>query len=771
MVAYKKKKQEGISVRDIYEFVAGRWYWFLLSIFICTGGMYLYLKMQEPIHQRTATLLIQDDKSTRGDAYVLTIKSEENNDLENKIKILTSSGLMRRVIEHHDLNVLYSSQLMLRKQDRYDDTPILVNFINEYENGIELSVTPINNDNYQLAFAEKRYIAQYGDTLNFNNNRFYISKTDFFDTESINSPIEVSRISPEKAVLLYKENISAKSNKGGNTVNLTCTGTSIKRADLVLNSLFDEFNYYCESDRRKVSESTAKFLEERLLLVNSELEDLSSEIPEWMKKRVATLEVNGRSSYFDDAKKGREEAYQLESSLAMAEYIKGCLVENTNKFNMLPNLGGMDELGIGSHIESFNNLVVQRDRLIENSGTGNYVVSKIEKTMQSTHHSMINSLNGYIQGLELKLNQAKQQERVAQYSLTSDNGAYDIYRQKEIKKTLHELILQKQEENALSMIITDAASKIIDAPYTSMPTTPLLLKNLLFAFIVSLIIPVLIWWLMVSLDVKVRNRNDIEEATSLNIIGEIPQFSFTKKNRNSLVAVEYKGNDRLSENFRMLCTQLSFALKNQKVIMLTSTTSGEGKSFVSMNLAASLSMIGKKVILIDLDIRKKDKTGLLKSDKKVGVTDYLKGEVNDLNQLILVSKEEFMPDVLPAGNIVSDPTKLFLDDRLDKMIAFLSNQYDCIVVDSVPAMGMSDTLIVNRIADITLYVIRERMLDRRFLPELEKIYREGQFKNLNVILNNCQFFNKNYYGYYSHSSYYGYNYAYGDYKAQKRKRS
>ena len=771
MSTYQRKKQEGISIRDIYEFVAGRWYWFLLSITICIGGMYLYLSMQLPVYERTATLLIQDDRSTRGDAYILTIKSEKNNDLENKVRILTSSGLMKKVIALNNLDVLYNSYSLLRKHDRYDNTPVQANFIDEYTESINLEVTPLNSNKYQLVVNEKRYDAEYGDTLNISNNKFYISKTDFFNKESINDPIEVTRVSPEKAALLYKENLTAKANNGSNTINLAYEGTSVKRADQILNGLFDEFNYYCESDRRKISENTARFLEDRLSLVSNELQNLSSDIPDWMQKKVATLEVNGRSSYFNDAKKGREEAIQLESSLTMAQYIKGYLADNTNRYSMLPNLGGMDELGISGQIESYNNMVVQRDRLIENSGAGNYVVSKIERTMETTHNAMLNSLNGYIQGLEMKLNHARRQEKAAQFSLTSDNGAYDVYRQKEIKKSLHELILKKQEENALSMIVTDAASKLIDAPYSSSPTKPIYPKNLLFALIVALVIPVLIWWIMVSLDMKVRNRGDIEAITSLNIIGEIPQFVATKMNKKNLVAVEYKGNDVLSENFRVLCTQLNFALKDQKVIMLTSTTSGEGKSFVSMNLAASLSMIGKKVILVDLDIRKKAKTGLLKSEQKAGVTDYLKGDITNLDELILSSKEEFMPDVLPSGNIVSDPTKLFMSNHLDEMMSILRKQYDCIIIDSVPAIGLADTLIMNRVADMTLYVIRERMLDRRFLPELEKIYREGQFKNLNIILNNCQFYSQNYYGYYNHSKYYGYNYAYGDYKNQRRKRS
>ena len=767
----KRKKQEGISVRDIYEFISDRWSWFLLSVLICTGGMFLYLKMQQPTFYRTATVLIQDDKSTRADAFILTIKSEENNDLANKMKILTSGRLMRKVVDQLNLDVLYHSETLLRKQDRYDNTPVTAMFIDEYSNYIDFSVIPLNNTKYNLIADDKTLTVNFGDTINIDNNRFFIFKSVDFTPESLNTSIQITRISPEKASMIFKEKIEAIPNKGSNTVNMTYTGTSVKRADQVLNALIDEFNYYCEYDQRKVAENTATFLEERLASVNQELESLTYDIPEWMQKRVTTLEVNGQSSYFSEAKKGRDEVFKLESSMTMAEYIKGYLVENEKSYEILPNLGGMDELGIGGQIDSYNNLVIQRDRLIENSGEGNYVVSKIEKTMETTHASMVNSLTSYIQGLELKLEQAKRQERAAQYSLTSDNGAYEIYRQKEIKKSLQSMILEKQEHNALSMIITDVAGKLIDAPYTSAPSTPLYPKNMLFALIVGLVVPVLIWWLMVSLDVKVRNRSDIEEETSLNIIGEIPQYKAKKKKGNKLVAVEHKGNDILSENFRILCTQLNFALKDQKVIMLTSTTSGEGKSFVSMNLASTLSMMGKKVILVDLDVRKKVKTGLLNTEQKIGVTEFLKGKEIDLNKLILVSSDNFMPDVLPAGKIVSDPSGLFIGNNLDNLILSLRNKYDCIVLDSVPAMGMADTLIMNRVADMTLYIIRERMLDRRFLPELEKIYREGQFKNMNVILNNCQIYTKNYYGYYNHSKYYGYNYAYGDYNKQKRKRS
>ena len=239
----KRKKQEGISLRDAYEFVAGRWYWFLLSIIICTGGMCLYLLMQEPVYQRTATILIQDDKSTRADAYILTIKSNEDNGIADKIKILTSSKVMKNVVNKLDLEVLYNTQLLLRKQDCYDETPIFVNFLNDYIDYTEFSIVPITHNKCNLIVDNKVISVHFGDTIKLENNQFFISKTPNFTKESFNKQVDITRIYPEKATSLYRSNVLAKANDGSNTVNLTYTGTSIKRADDILNVLFEEFNF------------------------------------------------------------------------------------------------------------------------------------------------------------------------------------------------------------------------------------------------------------------------------------------------------------------------------------------------------------------------------------------------------------------------------------------------------------------------------------------------------------------------------------------------
>lgn len=776
--SYKKNKQgNAISLRDIFEFVAGRWYWFLLSVIVLVGGMWFYLVRQQPTYQRTSTIFIKDDKATRGDSFVFTFGMQENGDMNNKLHILTSSELMRMVVSKLDLDVSYTTPLLFRSQDLYKNTPVVVSFINKYSGAVNMEITPLTDKECSIQINEQTYTCVYNDTMNVENQQFIVSPTKKqINTDTPITTVHVSRVSPEMATINYKSSVSASAVEGSSMVNLTCVSTSIRKSDDILKALLDAYNEYSERDQRRIADNTAKFLEERISSVTGDLDNLSSDMSAGMKSKVATLEVGGRSSYLTDAGKGREEALQLETSMSMAKYVQGYLEDTSNRHGTIPSLGGMDEMGIGGQVTSYNTMVIQYERLLENSGPNNSVVMKLEKTMDATRASIRNSLNAYIHSLQIKLDQARKQERIAQHSLTNDQGAYDIYRQKEIKKSLHALLLKKQEENALSMVATDAAGKMVEPPFSSAAPSPHYPKNLIAAFIIGLLIPVGIWWLLISMDTKIRNRRDIEDATSLDIIGEIPAYEPTKEDKEALVAVKRKGNDAITESFRVLCAHLGFALKGQKVVMFTSTTSGEGKSFVASNLAASLAMSGKKVILVDLDIRKRDKSGLLKDgEHHQGVTDYLKGRADDLQKLIIPAAEDYMPDILPSGHITSNPVEMLMSDRLDRMIAELRENYQCVVIDSVPAMGLADALMMNRVADLTVYVIRERMLDRRFLPELERMYQEDKLKNMHVILNNCQFYKHSYYGYYGYSKYYGYGYAYGDYSkpadSKKRKRS
>ena len=762
--SYKKNKSGNtISLRDVFEFVAGRWYWFLLSVIVLVGGMWFYLVRQQPTYQRTSTILLKDDKATRGDSYVFTFGLQEDGGMKNKLRILTSSELMRMVVDKLHLDVSYSTPLLFRSQNLYRKTPYEVTFINQYTGTVDMQITPATDKKCIVLINDQTFACVYNDTLSIGGQQFIISPTERLTADNL-IPVHVSRVSPEVAVLHYKGTVSAAVEEGSSMVNLTCITPSVKLSDDILTALLDAYNEYSERDQRCIADNTAKFLEERISTITGDLDNLSNEMSAGMKSKVATLEVGGRSSYLADAGKGREEAFQLETSMSMAKYVQSYLDDSTNKNGTIPSLGGIDEMGIGGQVNAYNSMIIQYERLLENSGSNNSVVLKLKNTMEATRTGIRNSLNAYIHSLQIRLEQARKQERVAQYSLTNDQGAYDIYRQKEIKKSLHALLLKKQEENALSMVTTDTPGKLVEPPFFSGAPSPHYPKNLATAFIVGLLIPVGIWWLLISLDTKIRNRKDIEDVTSLDIIGEIPAYEPKKEERHALVAVKHKGNDAITESFRVLCAHLGFALRGQKVVMLTSTTSGEGKSFIASNLAASLAMSGKKVILVDLDIRKSKKTGLLENgNQQLGVTDYLKGRVNDLRDLIIPASEENMPDTILSGRVTSNPIEMLTSERLDLMIAELRDTYQCVIIDSVPAMGLADALIMNRVADLTVYIVRERMLDRRFLPELEKMHQEDKFKNMCVILNNCQFCKRSYYGYYGYSKYYGYSYAYGGY--------
>lgn len=762
-----QKGNDTISLRDVFEFVAGRWYWFLLSVLLFVGGAWAYLETIQPVFQRSSTVLMKEDKPDIGtETFIFFGSNNDEDEMKNRLHIFCSSEVVAPVVEKLGLDVTYRTKKLLRMQDMYKKSPFEVQFIHSFTRPLSLQITPVSAKEYQLTSGEKSKVYTFGDTVTVESERIVVLPTQLLTAESYGQQIEVSRMSLELATQIYKSSLSAKMIEESKLSVITCKGTSMQRADDILNAIVDSYNEYCARDKVRVADNTAQFLNERIHTLNDELEALSEELSAYGLNDMM-VSIDEKFSSRPATGKIRDEVIGLETKLVLGKYIQGYLVDASTNGELIPNIEGAGDIGIGTQIQSYNNLILQRNRLIENSGQNNSVVMNIETTLAATRTAITNSIDAYINSLQIKLNQLRVQEQKAQYSAASVHGAYGYYRQKKIKESLYSLLLKKQEENTLKMTVKDPVARVLEQPAHSAAPTPNRYQYLIGALVIGLLIPVAIWWIMVSLDTKIRNRKDIEENTSLNILAEIPVYEEPKK-KTGKFAVKLKGNDALSESFRVMCAHLKFAFKSSKVIMLTSTTSGEGKSFVSANLAVTLAMSGKKVILVDLDLRKVTKSGLLLTDRENGVGEYLSGAKDDLKQLIIPAGEKYLPDVLPSGAVMSNPTECLMSDRLDRMIESLKKEYDCVIIDAVPAVGLADTLIANRVAELTIYLVRERVLDRRFLPEIEKMHKSGELNNMHVVLNSCQFYKNSYYGYYNYSKYYGYGHSYGYYGNKKQ---
>ena len=384
--------------------------------------------------------------------------------------------------------------------------------------------------------------------------------------------------------------------------------------------------------------------------------------------------------------------------------------------------------------------------------------------------AIIASTGAYLSSLNVQLGRAKQEEAGLSYNLSAvpqkEKDIIDISRQQNIKETLYTYLLNKREETALQLAITEANIRVIETPFGSnAPISPRSKVILLVALLIGLLLPFAFFYIRDLLNMTVRGRKDIEQFTSIPIVGEVPHNK--EGSDDSEIVVGDQKTDAVNEAFRVTRFNLGFINKDAKVLMFTSTVAGEGKTFISRNFAVTQALSGKKVILVDADIRKRTQSRLSGNRHSHGLTSYLQGGITDLDQLIVREVSHANVDLLPAGATPPNPSELLLSERLEQLIEELKKRYDYVVIDSVPAQAVADAGIVNRVADTTIYVVREGKVDRRFLPELDRMYKEKKFNHLCILLNDAHINKKQYgYGYGNHS--YGYGYGYGEVKDKKK---
>ncbi|WP_301704848.1 polysaccharide biosynthesis tyrosine autokinase, partial [uncultured Parabacteroides sp.] len=421
-----------------------------------------------------------------------------------------------------------------------------------------------------------------------------------------------------------------------------------------------------------------------------------------------------------------------------------------------------------SQIGEFNEMLLKRDKLISNSSSKNPVVQDLNNSLIAMKQTIIRSVDNLIVGLNIKIKNIRAQEEQTSRRIsavpTQQKEVLSVERRQKIKEELYLYLLNKREENELTQRMTESNARIIDpAAGSNAPVAPKAMMILLASVVLGCAIPAGVLWLLMVSDTKVRSRKDVEGVLSVPFLGEIPMRD--KKDKNEVVVHE-NGRDSVSEAFRIVRTNMDFMRvkeKNMQVVMFTSFNPGAGKTFVSINLAMSFALTHKKVVLVDLDIRK----GTLSSHVQVsdmGVTNYLSGRIDNIDEIIRKGELYDKLDIIHAGPVPPNPAELLLSDRLEALIAELRGRYDYIILDNVPAGVVADAVIVNRVADLTIYVVRAGKMDRRVLPEVEKLYREGKLRNMSLILNGTVYKH----GAYGYHYGYGYGYGYG-YEQRKNK--
>ena len=772
-VARNSITEETLTFRDIYDMFVANKIWFLLSVIVCLALSRLYLATQSNIYLRQAVMLVKDDNgqgaSRRSnistDALMQLNGVLAGTSVKNEVFILHSFQLAQEVAKKLQLDVMYSVRSGLRNVSLYNKRPFTANFTTEFSVPASFMLTidscgggNITDVQYGPLMEESDFTAkvEWGKEVKTPFGNFVLTPDAAMLENFVGMSVKVQRISIEDAaIILYNKVTSSEVDKESTLVRITCTDSNIQRADDILNGLLNAYKQSIIDDKNQIAKSTSEFIEERIALIHSELSDVEGQMADF-KQTSGLVDLKASSdAIITQSSSARQRTIQAEMQYSMVGYLVDYVTQNMGENSLIPTMGGINDTGIASQISNYNQMMLNRNRLAENTSVNSPTIHDMDLNLSQMRAAVLASLKGYSESLRLQVERAKQEEVALMGSIQSvpqkEKQVVDIARQQAIKETLYTYLLNKREETALQLAITEANIRVVERPFGDRhPIAPRTQVTMLVALMLGLMIPFLVFFLRRVFDTTVHGRRDIEKFTTIPILGEVPHGQ--PGTGESEIIVSKQNDDVLSEAFRMLRFNMSFINKDARVIMLTSTMPGEGKTFISGNFAATLGITGKKVVLVDADIRKRTRSRLMSMDNTLGLTSYLSGSVDDVRSLIVTKNKECNLDFLPAGIMAPNPAELLMTGRLEQCIEDLKKYYDYIVIDNVPAQAVADAGIVNRVADMTLYVLRETKIDRRFLPELERLHQEKIFNHLCVVINDSR----------SKTKKYGYGYGYGD---------
>lgn len=776
-------EENELNLEDILQVVLANWHWFVLSVVICAGAAFLYLKWAPKVYTRTASVLIKDD--AKGGALSESAAFEDlgifgtKRNVDNEVLVFKSRRLMTEVARNLHLDVSYTVKEGLRTVELYTQSPVLLSFPDAEEaQAFSLRAKPISAEEVVLSdfviddeSAGEPMTVALNDTVTTPVGRVVVVPSLYYGDKYFNTTVQVTKSPLQNVAIGFQANLQATlASKTATIINLTLQDVSIPRAEDVINTLISVYNTDAINDKNQIVMNTSNFINDRLIVIEKELGSVDSDIESYKREHQLTDISSETGMYLQTSSRNQQEGLSLENQLSLAKYIKNYLTDPGKSSELIPANTGISDVNIESQIGEYNEMLLKRDKLISNSSNKNPVVQDLNNSLIAMKQTIIRSVDNLIVGLNIKIKNVQAQEEQTNRRIsavpTQQKEILSVERRQKIKEELYLYLLNKREENELTQRMTESNARIIDpASGSNVPVAPKSMMIFLASIVLGCAIPAGVLWMLVISDTKVRSRKDVEGVLSVPFLGEIPMRD--KKDKNEVVVHE-NGRDSVSEAFRIVRTNMDFMRvkdKNMQVVMFTSFNPGAGKTFVSMNLAMSFALTHKKVVLVDLDIRK----GTLSSHVRVsdkGVTNYLSGRIDNVDEIIRQNELCDKLDIIHAGPVPPNPAELLLGDRLETLIAELRKRYDYIILDNVPAGVVADAVIVNRVADLTIYVVRAGRMDRRALPEVEKLYQEGKLRNMSLILNGTVYKHGAYgyrYGYgYGYS--YGYGYGYGQRK-------
>ena len=783
-----EQSEEQVNIQELLFRYLIHWPWFVISIIICIACAWGYLRLTTPIYNISATVLIKDEKKGGGASMSSDLEKmglegfvSSSSNVDNEIEVLRSKSLAREVVNNLGLFVTYMDEDEFPSKELYHTSPVLVSLTHQEADKlpgrmeINMILQPTGALGVQITVGEKEYQKQFdklpavfptdeGTVAFFANNDTLSAVCPENITKERHITAFINR--PFSVLKEYVNSLSiAPTSKTTSVVVISLENTNTRRGRDYINKLLEMYNINANNDKNEVAQKTAEFIDERIGIISKELGSTEQDLENFKRSAGITdlsseaqIALTGNAEY---EKKRVENQTQINLVMDLQRYMKG------NEYEVLPSNIGLQDAASAGAIDRYNQMLVERKRLLRTSTENNPTIINLDTSIRAMRTNVQATLDATLKGLQITkedlAREASRYSRRINDAPTQERQFGSIARQQEIKSGLYLMLLQKREENAITLAATANNAKIIDeALADDNPISPKKMLVYLAALVLGVGLPVGVIYLIGLTKFKIEGRADVEKLTSLPVVGDIPLAD----EKTGSIAVFENQNNLMSETFRNVRTNLQFMLENGKnVILVTSTISGEGKSFISANLAISLSLLGKKVVIVGLDIRKPGLNKVFNIPKKEhGITQYLTNTTANLMDFVQPSDINKNLFILPGGTVPPNPTELLARGGLEKAIETLKANFDYVILDTAPVGMVTDTLLIGRVADLSVYVCRADYTHKAEFTLINELAENNKLPNLCIAINGLDLNSRKYgyyYGYGKYGKYYGYGKRYG----------
>ena len=759
---YTPQGEKIIDLGNVFNKYKRYWWLFLLSLIACIGLSVLYLQYVLPKYLVISTVLVdQDDDAGSAGASLLKSLSLGGGgaSVDDEVVVMGSQDICYKMVKELKLNRLYVLRKnMLKREDLYKNSPIEIDAPDELFDTLSIGMT------FKVMIDEKgkadikvkkgffKMLTELKDqTLPVNVSTPYgtyqVRTTEFYQPGK-----EVTISANVKGNLLRTEDIMEDMsvnvlNKKSNAIYMDIEIANIKRGKDMLNTMIALYNERGQQEKDEQAVNTAKFIEDRLGLIYKDLTGSEAEIEAYKQAHnMADVGIQTKTSIARQ-EQAENKIVALEAQYRIVNLINEFISDPHNRHSYIPFEA--DSIAASGSIKAFNELVMKRAELAKSAKEGNEVLTEIDSQIDVMRETIRKGVNNTLNALKIQIDKANQVSNESQGEMQQvprqEREMRSLYREQGIQNTLYTFLLQKREENALLLAAKTPKGKVVDHAYAqSKPVSPKIPIVLFLGLLAGLLLPIGILYLRALLMTKFSTQDELQELTKSPVLGEICH----NRHRSPLVVKPGKTSS-IVELFRLLRNNVQFLMthKDDKVVLVTSSISGEGKSFISTNLASSFALMGKKVALVGMDIRSPQLAKMLKIKDAPGVTNYLSNSEMGLNEITQTVPDVENLNVIVAGPIPPNPSELLLGERTSKLFEELRNKFDIIIIDSAPIAMVSDTFSLAKFGDATLFVTRANHTKRNLIKFMNRISANKQLKNMCVVLNDTKPTGDNTYGY------------------------